>query len=40
MNDFKEVTKDLLDNFVVDPEKVKNVDEYLVIKNLKKQILG
>ena len=40
VNDFKEVSKDLLDNFMLDEEKVKNVDKYLLIKNLKRQILG
>ncbi len=38
VEDFKEVTKELLDNYKLDIEKYNNIDNYLLIKNFNKLI--
>ena len=40
VNNLEEVSKELLDNFKLNEEKVENVDKFLIIDNLKKEILG
>ena len=39
VNDFKEVTQELLDNYVYDEQKLEKVDEYLLIDNLRSKIM-
>ena len=38
VNNFNEVTKELLDNYIVDTQKYNNIDNFLIIKNFNKLI--
>ena len=40
VNNFSEVTQELLDSFVMTKEKFDNIDRYLIIQNLKNKLFG
>lgn len=40
IDDFKNITNEILDNFKIDEEKMKNIEKYLIINNLKSFLIN